>query len=180
MKKRAERITAVVAAVVMIILACVPAYARKGTYEDYIDTVLDTFSKNNESSTSAQQQQVNGAYRMTQLLEVLGYELDKNDLSALYIADIMEAFADNDEECESAAQQLVNGLYRSVELLELICYEADQDAKYDDYVASVMDSYIQNDKASTSAATAVHRAVMDRMGFFALRAGSVRGRSSSG
>jgi hypothetical protein len=86
-------------------------------------SIYDSFIENNKTCSGAPQQQVNGAYRMFELLYLISMELDYtgnwNDFTSSILSDY-ETFNSN---ASGAPQQLVNGLYRSVEISAVIAYE---------------------------------------------------------
>ena len=81
---------------------------------------MDDYDSGNKSANSAPQQQVNGAYRMVDMLTVLAMELDTTGRFTSMISDIRDTFKAQNNSANGAPQQLVNGLYRSVELAAIV------------------------------------------------------------
>jgi hypothetical protein len=76
-----------------------------------------------ETAGTYRQKQVNGAYRLVQLLTAVAFELDPDGAYISTIQGIVQDFADREAAAEDAQDQLVNGFYRSVELAAIIAYE---------------------------------------------------------
>lgn len=96
--------------------------ASAAGYSSRISSIMLDFSLSNSRADSAPQQQVNGAYRMVELLEIIAQE---KGCSSSSVSSIMLDYSLSNSRSKSAAQQSVNGLYRSVELLELIAKKWD-------------------------------------------------------
>ena len=101
--------------ILCLVFICVPASA--GTYSSDISDVMYDYVMNNYSCKSAPQQQVNGAYRCVEMLEIIAKEVGG---SSSDISDVMYDYVMNNYSCDSAAQQAVNGFYRAVEMLEIV------------------------------------------------------------
>lgn len=70
-------------------------------YGSAIDQIMSTFTLQNISASSAPQQQVNGSYRMVELLEVMAKE---EDYSSSKISSIMSSFTLQNISASSAPQ----------------------------------------------------------------------------
>lgn len=101
----------------LVIVCLMASNALAAGYSSSISSIMSTFSYQNIMASSAPQQQVNGAYRMVELLEVMAKE---SGCSSSSVSSVMSTFSYQNIMASSAPQQAVNGLYRSVELLELI------------------------------------------------------------
>ena len=80
--------------------------ANADSYASDISSVMSTFSYQNIMSSSAPQQEVNGAYRMVELLEIMAKE---KHCDSSKISDIMSTYSYQNIMASSAVQQLTNG-----------------------------------------------------------------------
>lgn len=94
---------------------------------------------NNKSASSAVHQEVNGAYRMVDMLTIIAYE---KGVDSDMISNVIDSWKSNDKSASGAPQQLVNGLYRCVEFTCLIGNKSDSWGIWSSYFSSVYDSWV--------------------------------------
>ena len=90
---------------------------NSGRHSADISSVMSSFNHNDIMADSALHQQVNGAYRMVDLLMIMAKQCG---CSSSEISRIQSDFSHNDIMADSALHQITNGTYRTVELLCLI------------------------------------------------------------
>ena len=82
---------------------CMPALAS--SYSDLASDILDSLSKNDSKCTSAPQQAVNGAYRLTEMLAIVGYECAVTSSHTKLAGDVLDTLSKVNDSCSGAPQQ---------------------------------------------------------------------------
>lgn len=134
-------------------MACVLAKEldKSGIYTSYIDGILDTLSKNNDSCSSAPQQIVNGEYRLVEILQVVGYLTDSKGTYRSFMDQVIDDLSANNANCSSAPQQSANGAYRVYDMCTCIYYSLDTKQKLASYASSIDDTKTSNNANCSSA-----------------------------
>ena len=101
--------------IILALALLAPQTELAGSYASTIRDIHSSFVSGNRKADSAPQQQVNGAYRCVELLEVWAYQVG---VASGTVSDIHSSYVSGNRRADSAPQQLANGLYRGVELLE--------------------------------------------------------------
>ena len=122
--------------------------------------MLNDKDNSDERVPTLEHQEVNGAYRMVDMLMIIAHEMD---VSSEMISGINDTYNSWDQSASGTPQQLVNGLYRSVELAYMIGSKSDAYGSWSSYFQEVYDNWIDINKscegAPQQAANGIYRFV---------------------
>lgn len=103
MRKMGKRGLCVALLCVLLTGAVVPAFAAT-SYRDLIGGILDDLSTNNAQCNGALQQQVNGLYRLTEMLAVIALEGDTTGRYASIVSDVLDSLSSQNSRASGAPQ----------------------------------------------------------------------------